>query len=41
LEAVIEFEDGKRSALITDGEHVALQDHESKNWFFRLLPDAQ
>ena len=41
IESVLEFEEGKRSALITDGVHVALQDHDSKNWFFRLFPAAQ
>jgi hypothetical protein len=41
IEAVVEFEDGKESALITDGVHVALQDHEGKSWFFRLyLPPS-
>ncbi len=41
IEAVVEFEDGQRSELITDGVHVALQDHNGKSRFFRLLPDAQ
>ena len=41
IEAKIEFEDGKWSALITDGVHVALQDHDGKGWYFRLLPAAQ
>jgi hypothetical protein len=41
IEAAIEFEDGKRSLLITDGMHVAVQDHNGKVWFFRLLPAAQ
>ena len=41
IESIVEFEDGKRSALITDGIHVALQDHDGKNWFFRLFPAAQ
>jgi hypothetical protein len=41
IEAVIEFEDGKRSPLITDGVHVALQDHSGNSAFFRLFPAAQ
>jgi hypothetical protein len=41
IESIVEFEDGKRSALITDGVHIALQDHDGKNWFFRLFPAAQ
>ena len=41
IESVLEFEDGERGALITDGVHVALQDHDGKSWFFRLLPAAQ
>lgn len=41
VEAVVDFNDGKQSELITDGMHVALQDHNGKSWFFRLLPAAQ
>ena len=41
IEAVVEFYDGRRSELITDGSHIALQDHDGKGWFFRLLPAAQ
>jgi hypothetical protein len=41
IECALEFEDGKQGLLITDGVHVALRDHEGKNWFFRLLPAAQ
>lgn len=41
IEAIVEFEDGKQSALITDGSHVATQDHDGKNWFLRLLPAAR
>lgn len=41
IESIMEFEDGKRSALITDGVHVALQNHDGKTWFFRLFPAAQ
>jgi hypothetical protein len=35
VEAELEFEDGKKGLLITDGLHVALQDHEGHNWFLR------
>jgi hypothetical protein len=41
VEAIVDFDDGKESELITDGMHVALQDHDGKSWFFRLLPAAQ
>jgi hypothetical protein len=41
VESVVEFDDGIRSELITDGSHVALQGHDGKSWFFRLLPAAQ
>jgi hypothetical protein len=41
IESTVEFEDGKRGLLITDGSHVALRDHDGRNWFFRLLPAAQ
>lgn len=36
IEGVVEFEDGTRGRLITDGYHVALQDHAGKSWFIRL-----
>jgi hypothetical protein len=41
VESAVEFEDGKKGLLITDGSHVALRDHDGQNWFFRLLPAAQ
>ena len=41
IECTLEFRDGKRGVLLTDGVHVALRDHQGKNWFFRLLPAAQ
>jgi hypothetical protein len=41
IEAIVEFEDGKRGALITDGFHVAMQDHAGKTWFVRLFPATQ
>lgn len=41
IEAVVEFEDGRRSPLITDGVHVALKDHDGNSAFFRLFPAAQ
>jgi hypothetical protein len=36
IEGVVEFQDGKRGSLITDGFHVALQNHAGKTWFIRL-----
>jgi hypothetical protein len=41
IECALEFQDGKQGLLITDGVHIALRDHEGKNWFFRLLPAGQ
>lgn len=41
IAATVEFEDGKHSKLITDGSHIAFQDHLGRNWFARLLPSAQ
>lgn len=41
VEAELEFDDGKRGALITDGSHVALQDHDGNNRFLRIFPAAQ
>jgi hypothetical protein len=41
IEFALKFQDGKQGLLITDGVHVALRDHEGKNWFFRLLPAGQ
>jgi hypothetical protein len=41
IETRLEFEDGRRGVLITDGSHVALKDHDGATWFFRLLPAAQ
>jgi hypothetical protein len=38
IQSVLEFEDGKKGTLLTDGLHVALQDHDGKVWFFRLMP---
>ena len=35
VEAELEFEDGKKGTLITDGWHVAIQDHDGHNWFVR------
>ena len=35
-EGVVELDDGKRSRLITDGYHIALQDHAGRSWFIRL-----
>jgi hypothetical protein len=41
IKAIVEFEDGTKSTLITSGVHVAVQDHDGKTWFLRLLPAAQ
>jgi hypothetical protein len=41
VEASIEFEDGKRSSLVTDGGHVRVQDRTGKYWFMRLAPAVQ
>jgi len=41
IETVLKFQDGKRGSLITDGSHIALQDHDGRVWFTRLLPAAK
>ena len=41
INATVEFDDGKRGSLLTDGTHVRLLDHDAKLWFLRLLPAAQ
>lgn len=33
IQAELEFKDGNKGVLITDGWHVALQDHDGHNWF--------
>lgn len=38
IETSVEYEDGKRSSLLTDGLHVRVQDREGKHWFIRLWP---
>jgi hypothetical protein len=38
LGATIEYEDGKRSSMLTDGFHVQVQDREGRVWFIRLWP---
>ncbi|MGB7847350.1 MAG: hypothetical protein WBL63_17180 [Candidatus Acidiferrum sp.] len=40
IESTLEFRDGKRGLLITDGTHVFLLDHGGKPWFFRLDREA-
>jgi hypothetical protein len=40
-ESTLEFTDGKRGTLITDGVHVFLLDYNGNPWFFRLYPAAQ
>lgn len=34
IQAELEFKDGSKGVLITDGRHVALQDHDGHNRFF-------
>jgi hypothetical protein len=41
IEAILEFEDGKRSILVTDGFHVAVQDHEGHSNFMRIVTEDQ
>jgi hypothetical protein len=41
IEARLEFANGKRGLLITDGMHVALREPDGTTSFFRLLPAAQ
>ncbi len=41
INATVEFDDGKRGSLLTDGWHVRLLDHDGKFRFLRLLPAAQ
>jgi hypothetical protein len=36
VDAALEFEDGKKGILITDGTHVAMQDHDGRKLFFRI-----
>lgn len=38
LRAVVEFEDGKRTSLLTDGGHVEVQDREGNYWYLREWP---
>ena len=41
VEAVVDFYDGRKSTLLTDGSHVELEDHNGNRWFLRLLPTSQ
>jgi len=41
LEAVISYKSGNQTFLITDGFHVALQDHAGHTWYFRFDSLAQ
>jgi hypothetical protein len=38
LQAIVEFDDGKTSSLLTDGTHVRVEDHAGTTWFIRLDP---
>ena len=41
IDAALEFADGKKGVLITDGTHVAMQDHDGNKLFFRISPFAK
>ena len=36
IKASVEFEDGERTWILTDGIHVQVHDREGKYWFIRL-----
>jgi hypothetical protein len=36
--ATVEYEDGRESSILTDGEHVQVQDREGKYWYMREWP---
>jgi hypothetical protein len=38
IESELEFDDGKKGLLITDGGHVAMKDHDGRVWFTRIMP---
>ena len=38
VRAVVEFEDGAKGSLLTDGGHVRIQDREGKSWYLREWP---
>jgi len=33
IEATVEYEDGKRASILTDGGHVQVQDRDGKYWY--------
>jgi hypothetical protein len=39
--AAMEFTDSSQAGLLTDGTHVAIQNHSGQTFFLRLLPAAQ
>jgi hypothetical protein len=41
IDAALEFEDGRKGILITDGTHVAMQDHDGRKLFFRISAAAK
>lgn len=41
IAASVEYEDGQRTLILTDGGHVQVQDREGKYWFIRLWPAMQ
>jgi hypothetical protein len=36
--ATVEYEDGRKSSILTDGMHVQVQDREGKYWYMREWP---
>jgi hypothetical protein len=38
IRATVEYEDGKKSTILTDGLHVQVQDREGKYWYMREWP---
>ena len=36
--ATVEYEDGRKSSILTDGLHVQVQDREGKYWYMREWP---
>jgi hypothetical protein len=38
IRATVEYEDGKKSTMLTDGLHVQVQDREGKYWYMREWP---
>jgi hypothetical protein len=41
IRATVEYEDGRKSSILTDGLHVQVQDREGKYWFMREWPAVE